>query len=65
MFLERFKVYFFEFRMNFNQSYALIVDGATLNVVFEAKLSNTFKEICMVCEAVLCCRMTPGQKAQV
>lgn len=46
-------------------SYALIVDGLTLKVVFDNKLSETFKEVCMACEAVLCCRMTPGQKAQV
>lgn len=51
--------------MNTTQSYAFIVDGSTLNVVFEKQMAEDFKEICIQCEAVLCCRMTPGQKAQV
>src|SRR5579883_2820776 len=52
-------------RINANQSYALIVDGSTLHIVFENKLDEEFKKVCMLCEAVLCCRMTPGQKAKV
>lgn len=43
----------------------MIIDGGTLNVVFDSKLAKEFRSICMVCDAVLCCRMTPGQKAQV
>lgn len=47
------------------QSYALIIDGMTLKIVFDNKLHQEFKQVCMQCEAVLCCRMTPAQKAQV
>jgi magnesium-transporting ATPase (P-type) len=51
--------------MNDQYTYAFIIDGTTLNVIFEAKLEKMFRSICLRCEAVLCCRMTPGQKAKV
>lgn len=51
--------------MTTTQSYALIIDGMTLKIVFDNKLHQEFKQVCMQCEAVLCCRMTPAQKAQV
>lgn len=48
-----------------NESYALIIDGGTLGYLFKTNLVGEFRDICMKCEAVLCCRMTPAQKADV
>ena len=48
-----------------NDAYALVIDGRTLELVFKNDLINQFRNICMKCEAVLCCRMTPVQKANV
>jgi len=47
------------------RSFALIIDGATLGVLFNENFDQAFREICMKCDAVLCCRMSPAQKAQV
>ena len=46
-------------------SFAFIIDGKTLSYVFKYKLENEFRNVCMECEAVLCCRMSPAQKADV
>jgi phospholipid-translocating ATPase len=43
----------------------LTIDGPTLGRVFHYDLEEPFREICMKCDAVLCCRMSPAQKAQV
>ena len=48
-----------------NESYALIIDGATLGHLFNSNLSDDFRNVCMKCDAVLCCRMSPAQKAEV
>ena len=47
------------------QSFALTIDGGTLSVLFNEKLDEQFRDVCMRCDAVLCCRMSPAQKAQV
>ena len=47
------------------RSFALIIDGGTLGILFNEKLEEPFRTICMKCDAVLCCRMSPAQKAQV
>ena len=45
---------------------ALVVDGFTLAHVFEnSECESTFRDVAMSCTAVLCCRMSPKQKAQV
>ncbi|XP_031559260.1 probable phospholipid-transporting ATPase IF [Actinia tenebrosa] len=44
--------------------YGLIVDGRTLTHVFNGH-TELFKDVCRKCVAVLCCRMSPLQKAQV
>lgn len=44
--------------------FSLVVDGKTLVDIFNF-YSEAFLEICMQCEAVLCCRMSPAQKADV
>jgi phospholipid-translocating ATPase len=45
--------------------YALIIDGFTLGILFKNKFDQKFRDICMQCKAVLCCRMSPAQKAEV
>ena len=47
------------------RSFALTIDGGTLSVLFNENFDDPFREICMRCDAVLCCRMSPAQKAQV
>lgn len=51
--------------IDYDLSYALIVDGYTLGYMFEGNLEDEFRELAMKCDAVLCCRMTPAQKAQI
>ncbi len=46
-------------------TFAFIVDGKTLGYVFKYKFENEFRDVCMGCDAVLCCRMSPAQKAEV
>lgn len=43
----------------------LIVDGKTLSHIFSGNLSKSFLRLADSCLAVLCCRTTPSQKAQV
>ncbi|CAF0707238.1 unnamed protein product [Brachionus calyciflorus] len=50
---------------NPKEAYALVIDGSTLGLLFSNNLIDQFRNICMKCEAVLCCRMTPAQKANV
>jgi len=47
------------------KSFAYIVDGKTLGLIFKHNFQEQFRHICMQCDAVLCCRMSPSQKAQV
>ncbi|KAM3179289.1 hypothetical protein ACTXT7_000863 [Hymenolepis weldensis] len=45
--------------------YGLVVDGQTLNFALNVIQKNRFLELCGYTEAVLCCRLTPMQKAEV
>ncbi|XP_074090813.1 putative phospholipid-transporting ATPase IM isoform X3 [Macrotis lagotis] len=45
--------------------YALIISGHSLGYALEANLQNEFLEIACTCKTVICCRVTPLQKAQV
>ena len=47
------------------EPFALVIDGETLAYVFEMGFGERFREIAEKCEAVLCCRMSPSQKADV
>jgi phospholipid-translocating ATPase len=47
------------------KSFAYIIDGQTLGLIFKFNLEKIFRNICMRCDAVLCCRMSPAQKAMV
>ncbi|KAL7751308.1 aminophospholipid translocase [Sorochytrium milnesiophthora] len=48
-----------------NESLALIIDGRTLDFALEKDLEQTFLEIATNCKAVICCRVSPLQKALV
>ena len=43
----------------------MIIDGETLAYLFKNELKDEFCEVCMKCDAVLCCRMSPAQKADI
>ncbi|XP_063784830.1 phospholipid-transporting ATPase VB [Pseudophryne corroboree] len=43
----------------------LVIDGRTLNVVFQGGLEAKFLELSKYCRSVLCCRATPLQKSLV
>ncbi|KAG8839620.1 hypothetical protein FS842_002022 [Serendipita sp. 407] len=44
---------------------ALIIDGKSLTFALEKSISKTFLEIAILCKAVICCRVSPLQKALV
>ncbi|KDQ53432.1 hypothetical protein JAAARDRAFT_137304 [Jaapia argillacea MUCL 33604] len=44
---------------------ALIIDGKSLTFALEKELSKTFLELAIMCKAVVCCRVSPLQKALV
>lgn len=50
---------------NSDLTFALVMDGETLANLVEGDLVETFKEVAMKCSSVLCCRMSPSQKALV
>ncbi|NXQ45980.1 AT10B ATPase, partial [Catharus fuscescens] len=43
----------------------LVIDGRTLNIIFQGGLEEKFLELTQHCRAVLCCRSTPLQKSMV
>ncbi|EGW03062.1 putative phospholipid-transporting ATPase VB [Cricetulus griseus] len=43
----------------------LVIDGKTLNAIFQGKLENKFLELTQHCRSVLCCRSTPLQKSMI
>jgi magnesium-transporting ATPase (P-type) len=58
------KAYDYFVRKNIKK--ALIIEGESLAVIFGDSILNTlFLSISKGCEAVICCRVTPKQKAQV
>ncbi|KAF8309112.1 Ca-transporting ATPase [Clavulina sp. PMI_390] len=44
---------------------ALIIDGKSLTFALEKPLSSSFLELAIMCKAVICCRVSPLQKALV
>ncbi|KAH9927393.1 phospholipid-translocating P-type ATPase, partial [Amylocystis lapponica] len=44
---------------------ALIIDGKSLTFALEKELSSLFLELAIMCKAVICCRVSPLQKALV
>lgn len=45
-------------------NYGLVVDGASLQMLLD-HLKDQFYGVCRRCIAVVCCRMSPKQKAEV
>nr|XP_033779615.1 phospholipid-transporting ATPase ID isoform X2 [Geotrypetes seraphini] len=45
--------------------YALVINGHSLAHALEADMEKEFLETACACKAVICCRVTPMQKAQV
>ncbi|XP_008496927.2 probable phospholipid-transporting ATPase VB [Calypte anna] len=48
-----------------SSEFGLVIDGRTLNVIFQAGLEETFLELTKRCRSVLCCCSTPLQKSMV
>ena len=46
-------------------THAIIIDGDSLKLVLEDELRQRFLLLCKQCKAVLCCRVSPSQKASV
>uniref|UniRef100_A0AAG5DM45 Phospholipid-transporting ATPase n=1 Tax=Anopheles atroparvus TaxID=41427 RepID=A0AAG5DM45_ANOAO len=44
---------------------ALIVDGKTLKYALSCDLRRDFLDLCVACKVVICCRVSPIQKAEV
>jgi phospholipid-transporting ATPase len=44
---------------------ALVINGHSLVFAFNPKLDKKLLEVACKCEAVICCRVTPGQKKSV
>ncbi|KAK5175338.1 phospholipid transporting ATPase [Saxophila tyrrhenica] len=46
-------------------THALVIDGDTLKLVLDDRLKQKFLLLCKECKSVLCCRVSPAQKAAV
>jgi P-type E1-E2 ATPase len=47
------------------QTLALIIDGHTLQFALSEELQDNLLQLATKCKAVICCRVSPLQKAQV
>ena len=45
--------------------YALVINGQSLVYALTSKCEHEFLELACLCKAVICCRVTPGQKKAV
>lgn len=46
-------------------THALVIDGETLKLMLDERLKQKFLLLCKECRSVLCCRVSPAQKAAV
>ncbi|MCJ1311264.1 hypothetical protein MMC25_004935 [Agyrium rufum] len=46
-------------------THAVVIDGDALKLVLDDKLQQKFLLLCKQCKSVLCCRVSPSQKAAV
>ncbi|KAF1812685.1 phospholipid-translocating P-type ATPase [Eremomyces bilateralis CBS 781.70] len=46
-------------------THAIVIDGDSLKLVLDESLRQKFLLLCKQCRAVLCCRVSPAQKAEV
>ncbi|KAL7270432.1 aminophospholipid translocase [Rhizina undulata] len=47
------------------ETLALVIDGKSLTFALERELEKTFLDLAILCKAVICCRVSPLQKALV
>jgi phospholipid-translocating ATPase len=45
------------------EAFAVVIDGETLRFALDAALKSMFLELSTQCETVVCCRVSPAQKA--
>uniref|UniRef100_A0A1A9V9K6 Phospholipid-transporting ATPase n=1 Tax=Glossina austeni TaxID=7395 RepID=A0A1A9V9K6_GLOAU len=50
---------------NKNCNVALVIDGKTLKYALSCDLRREFQELCTGCRVVICCRVSPIQKAEI
>jgi len=48
-----------------NETLALVIDGKSLTYALEKELDKLFLDLAVMCKAVICCRVSPLQKALV
>lgn len=48
-----------------DNNFALIVDGKTLKYALTCDVRRDFLDICISCKVVICCRVSPMQKAEI
>jgi phospholipid-transporting ATPase len=48
-----------------NETLALVIDGKSLTYALEKELEKNFLDLAVMCKAVICCRVSPLQKALV
>jgi phospholipid-translocating ATPase len=51
-------------RGDLSQQFAVVIDGDTLRYALDASIKALFLELTTQCETVVCCRVSPAQKAQ-
>ncbi|KAL3522967.1 hypothetical protein ACH5RR_015801 [Cinchona calisaya] len=44
---------------------ALIVDGKAIEIALGSEISNQFLQLAVICDSVICCRVSPKQKALI
>lgn len=63
--LQRFNRLFIEEDRGEKSPFALVVDGKALELCLNTNLSEKFLSVAMNCDVVICCRVSPKQKASV
>lgn len=48
-----------------SNSFTLIIDGQSLKHALSHDLKMDFLDLCLSCKSVICCRVSPMQKAEV
>lgn len=48
-----------------SRQYAVVIDGDSLDLIMDSRLKERFVLLCKQCRSVLCCRVSPSQKALV
>lgn len=50
---------------NKDKPYALVVDGKSLDIALRSDMKDRFLQLAINCASVICCRVSPKQKALV